>query len=59
MALIFYSATTMDAKLTICLLLLVLGVVSVQGQYKAKRKFSSVSTGIICFDSCPFKLNWF
>ena len=55
MAFIFYSATTMDAKLTICLLLLVLGVVSVQGQYKAKRKFSSVSTGIICFDSYPFK----
>ena len=50
----------MDAKLTISLLLLVLGVFSVQGktlaqQYIAKREFSSVSTGIICFGSCPLK----
>lgn len=60
MAFIFNSAPIMDTKLTICLLLLVLGVFSVQGknlaqQDKAKRKFSSVSTGIKCFDSCPFK----
>ena len=51
----------MDAKLTISLLLLVLGVFSaVQGktlaqQDIAKREFSSVSTGILCFDSCPLK----
>ena len=53
----------MDAKLTISILLLVLGVFSVQEKNlaqrdNAKRKFSShssVSKGIICFDSCPLK----
>ena len=49
----------MDFKLNICLLLLLLGLLSVQGKnvphVKAKYgKFSSVSAGVICFDGGPF-----
>ena len=60
MAFISCSALTMDFKLNICLLLLLLGVLSVQGKnephrFHGKRKFLFVSAGVMCFDGGPFQ----
>lgn len=59
MAFIFYSALPMDFKFSICLVLLLLGALSVQGENKprhqAKRKFSSVFAGVRRFDSDSFE----